>query len=127
MKAVIKVVAIDDDVSIRELLWRIISTIPDTEVIGFSSFEEARQTICQASPDIIFVDGYIYGEKETGLDFVRFVKGCLPATKIVGMSGRALEEEFLEAGADEFLFKPFKVETVRDIIVAEMIRRLATP
>lgn len=42
-----------------------------------------------------------------GLDLTRRLRIQLPETIIIGMSGHDLSVEFLEAGANDFLQKPF--------------------
>ena len=57
-----------------------------------------------------------------GTETVRAMRAQGVTSKICGLSANNLEEEFLSAGADSFLLKPFPCE--KDELRAELLRVL---
>src|SRR3970040_2784792 len=90
------------------------------------SAEEAETTIRASLPDVLVVDWMLPGE--SGLAFVRRLRGD-PRTRnlpILMLTARAMETDKLlglEAGADDYLTKPFSPRELAARIKAVLRRR----
>ena len=99
-----RVMIIDDDRDIRSSLvyaldscgFTVTACENGTEALLNSMFEEF---------DYIITDYDMPGMD--GVELVRRLRGRFPRAVIIGTSGKDLGEEFLRAGANDFLRKPF--------------------
>lgn len=117
-----RILVADDNPSIRGPLCFLLEEEGyDVEVA--ENGEEALQKVRQSKPDILFLD--VMMPLRSGYDVCRAVKAN-PDTKdvyiiILTAKGKSEDKEAgLEAGADEYIFKPFSpikiVEKVRTIL-----------
>ncbi|MBW2029608.1 MAG: response regulator [Deltaproteobacteria bacterium] len=110
-----KIMVVDDDNNIRELLRKFLSR-KGYEVITASDGEEALEKIAEC-PEIILLD--IMMPKIHGLKVLNRIKKQSPKTEIIMMTGLALNViglESLKRGAFEFVTKPLDLEHVDFLI-----------
>jgi len=109
----IKVLFVDDDPILRKLFKRsVLRVAPDWEVREASNGETALVLTESEQFDLIFVDMYMASvEKQLlGTETVAALRHAGVNAKVCGLSANDLEEEFLQAGANAFMFKPFPCE-----------------
>lgn len=104
----LKVLLVEDDREIRTLMQSVL-TVEGFEVVTAVSLSEARSLFANAAPDVIVLDlGLPDGDGATLLRELRR-QGSVP---VVVVSARDNEEQkigLLDAGADDYLVKPFSV------------------
>lgn len=106
----LKVLFVDDDSVLRKLFTRSIRTVcPDWEVRQAASGETALQFTETEHFDLMFIDMYMASvEKQLlGTETVSHLRNNGVTSRICGLSANDKEQEFYDAGADAFLFKPF--------------------
>lgn len=103
-----KILLVDDDRTMRSILKTLLEldkhTVvswdarPDSDIVELARLEK---------PDLIILDVYL--RDISGLDIVRSLRSdpAFTDVKIVMSSGMALNDECKQAGADEFLLKPY--------------------
>jgi PleD family two-component response regulator len=115
---------VDDEKSLHLLLRKIL-TDAGHEVLVTSSGAEAAAAMTERTPDLMLLDLEMPGE--SGLDIARRIKGNpftsrVPILMLTAQSGIETKIEGFEAGADDFLAKPFHP---RELIVrVESLLRL---
>ena len=107
----LSVLFVDDDPILRKLFMRTTKTVaPNWEIREASNGETALRIIESGEHfDLIFVDMYMASvEKQLlGTETVSELRNRGIKSRICGLSANDKEEEFLEAGANAFMFKPF--------------------
>lgn len=102
-----KVMIVDDDRTTTSLLKQLLE-MDDFEVMvvprGLDAFQKAQEF----RPDVFLVDYYL--ADIAGVEFVRQLRASKDflTTPVVMASGRDVEREAKEAGANLFLVKPFE-------------------
>jgi DNA-binding NtrC family response regulator len=112
-----KVAVLDDEAIVCERLK------PALEKAGFDvvTFTQSQKIIDRLSHehfDVVVTDMKMH--KPDGLDVMRFVQQHSPTTKVIIITGFATVEtakEALKSGAVDFIAKPFKISTLRDLVV----------
>ena len=107
-----KVLVVDDDPDMREVLERILETenlTVHTAVDG----QDALQKTVAIKPDLILLD--INMPHLDGLTLCQKIRTGpetqnIPIIIVTGHSSRGRLEQCMEAGADDYLAKPFKME-----------------
>lgn len=103
-----KILLVDDDLSIRSLLT-ILLEIEGFDVIKFHelSIESIISTIKQEKPDVVLLDVHLEGIN--GIDILKTIRSdlSLSSIRIIMSSGNDLKEICINAGANEFLMKPY--------------------
>jgi len=104
MEKTIKVMVVDDDRSILNVMAY------GLESYGYQvrTCENATEALLYAltePSDFVLTDHDMPGMN--GVELTRKLRGLLPAAVIIGMSGRDHGMVFLQAGANDFLQKPF--------------------
>jgi DNA-binding NarL/FixJ family response regulator len=70
-----------------EAIKAILAKIPEIQVIGSTAMPgEALEFCRQKKPDLIIVDGDIYGDKTVSPNFVKNVRKFLPESRVLGMT-----------------------------------------
>lgn len=108
-----KVLVIDDDHGILEVM-KIILEDKGYQVSALSDKDNFQQEIGQNTPDIILLDIWMSGQD--GLELTRLWKSQEETKNIPIILSSALsgaERDAIEAGADDFLAKPFDI---RDLV-----------
>lgn len=107
-----KVLVVDDDPGMREVLESILVT-ENVEVCTAVDGKDAVQKTLAAKPDLILLD--IGMPKLNGLTFCKAIRAGkdtrnTPIIIITSLTAPGRLEECMEAGADDFVGKPFQVE-----------------
>jgi DNA-binding NarL/FixJ family response regulator len=70
-----------------EAIKAILAKIPEIQVIGHTAMPgEALEFCRQKKPDLIIVDGDIYGDKTVSPAFVKNIRKVLPEARLLGMT-----------------------------------------
>lgn len=119
------ILAVDDRAENRELLARYLSRSGHF-VVAAASGDEALQTLAQADVDVVLLDLIMPGMD--GREVLRRIKEHEEwrATPVIVISGQQDMEgiiECIEAGADDYLFKPFNPVLLQARIKAGIERK----
>jgi len=115
-----KILIVDDEILIRELLTLIIENFDETiEVFEASNGLEGLEIIRQQKPDIVFLD--VMMPKMSGFDVCRILQSDPPSWQmdVIVISAKAQETDkqmAQELGAKEFITKPFKIDDIKEVI-----------
>lgn len=98
---------VDDDRTTTSLLKQLLE-MDDFEVMVVPRGQDAFQKALEFRPDVFLVDYYL--SDMAGVEFVRQLRASTDflKTPVVMASGRDVEREASEAGANLFLVKPFE-------------------
>lgn len=121
----LSVLFIDDDTMIRKMFSRTIRTVAPTWIFReASNGETALRIVDEHRFDIIFVDQYMasHTKQLLGTETVRALRAKGVESIICGLSANDKEEEFLRAGANAFMFKPFPCQ--KDALKRELLQLL---
>ncbi len=115
-----KILIAEDEPDIRELVAFTLR-FAGYEVVAASNGEEAVQTASREFPDLILMD--VRMPRMTGYDACRIMKSNakLKDIPVVFLSAKGQESEIqtgLEAGAEEYLLKPFAPDQLTDRVRA---------
>lgn len=107
-----KVLVVDDDPGMREVLESILLT-ENVEICSAVDGKDAVQKMLTLNPDLILLD--VGMPKLNGLTFCKAVRAGtqtrnVPIIIVTSLTARGRLEECMEAGADDFVGKPFEVE-----------------
>lgn len=108
----LSVLFVDDDSVLRKLFSRALRRIrPAWNIREAANGETALQLVesGECSFDLIFMDMYMASvEKQLlGTEAVSALRLQGVTSRICGLSANDIEQEFFDAGADSFMFKPF--------------------
>ena len=112
-----KVLVLDDEPIVCERLKSSLEKY-GLSVETFTDSQKALERLAEECFDVLVTD--LKMKQPDGLEVVRFVKENCPRTKVVVITGFATEHtasEVLEAGASEFIAKPFKISTLRELVL----------
>ena len=106
---------IDDSRVNRILLSSLIEKIEGATVIGFEDPREALDKLFSDPPDIVLVDQMM--ERMSGVDFVREARArpaidAVPIVMVTSNERKEIKEAALEAGATDFIAKPFDTSEI---------------
>ena len=107
-----KVLVVDDDPGMREVLESILVT-EKVEVCTAVDGKEAVQRALAVMPDLILLD--INMPKLNGLTFCKAIRAGpqtrkIPIIIVTSLTAKGRLEECMNAGADDFVGKPFQIE-----------------
>jgi DNA-binding response OmpR family regulator len=119
-----KILIAEDEPDIRELVAFTLR-FAGHEVVASSNGEEAVQLASQEMPDLILMD--VRMPRMTGYDACRIMKASplLKDIPIVFLSAKGQDSEIqtgLEAGAEEYLLKPFAPDQLTERVKAILAR-----
>jgi len=120
----IHILVIDDDNRLRDLLQKFL-TEKGFRVTTAADAEAARQRLASLTFDLLVVDVMMPGE--SGLEFTRSLRATsrVPILMLTAMSETEARIEGLQAGADDYLSKPFEpLELV--LRIQSILRRAQT-
>lgn len=102
-----RVLIADDDETMVSLLTTLLTMEGYTVASLMDKNGDPLENIRAAQPDILLLD--IYLGRHSGLDLVRRIRQDpdLRSLRIIMVSGMNRREECLQAGADDFLLKPY--------------------
>ncbi len=122
MKTPPQVYVIDDDVSVRKSLERLLR-ISGYQVEAYSSAEEFLKTCQMAQHGCIVLDLRMPGLSGEGLqDRLLTMKEALPIIVITGHGSVLVRAGMMKKGAVAFLAKPFDDQELLDAIEAALVR-----
>ena len=116
----IKVLIVDDSVVIRRLLTAVLDAPNDIEVVGYSTNGKlALEKIAQLEPDIVSLD--VMMPVMNGIECMTEIRkrfGDLPVIMFSSLTeeGASVTMEALEAGANDFVTKPWKTDGFADSV-----------
>jgi putative two-component system response regulator len=110
LERVLRVVLIDDSKSVLAALNAALRDLDDIEIIAFTDSAEALQTCLRKTADVMIVDYTMPGYN--GAQLIQALKvepeyRLVPVIMLTSEKERRVRIEALEAGATEFLTKPF--------------------
>jgi DNA-binding response OmpR family regulator len=110
-----RVLVVDDDEKIRNLLSAFFS-FHDYEVVSAGSGIEALHVLKNKSCALLMTDMDM--PEMNGLELVVTIRKMNIPLTIIGMSFQDKKAEFLRAGADYFLCKPFNFQFLKSILTS---------
>jgi two-component system phosphate regulon response regulator PhoB len=122
------VLIVDDEDAIREMVEFTLS-IDGINSIGAGTIAEARKHIRESGPDLILLDWMLRGG-ESGLEFAKVLRAdprgnAIPIIMLTARSGNRDKVLALDAGADDYIAKPFSPSELKARIRA-ILRRAGT-
>ncbi|MEW6419902.1 MAG: response regulator [Nitrospirota bacterium] len=108
-----KVLIVDDNEHIRKLLSDFFS-FSGYEVIMASNGKEALDILKDKACNLLITD--LNMPEMDGIELVVKIRNFNISLPIIGMSFEDKESEFLKAGANYFLLKPFSIHHLRSIV-----------
>lgn len=105
-----KILVVDDDRSVRDTLRQSL-TFNGYDVVQATDGEEAQTLIGKENPDLVIMDGVL--PKVDGLEILRSLRGSGSEVLVLMLSQKsdvADRVAGLDAGADDYLTKPFALE-----------------
>ena len=106
------ILIIDDNREIQEVLTEFLELDCHT-VISADDGASAKEILRTAKPEIVFLD--IGLPDTTGLELLPHIKSTHPSTRVIvitAINDYRIEDLLFEAGADQFLAKPFHCQDV---------------
>ena len=119
------VLVVDDEAPIREMV-QFALTVDGFGCVGAASLAEARARIVDTPLDLILLDWMLPGG-ESGLEFARSMRtdgrnGHLPIIMLSARADNADKVAALDAGADDYISKPFSPSELKARIRAVLRR-----
>ena len=111
VKTVSKILVVDDEPMVREVLSQYLSS-DGFEVIEAGDGDTAVAAVTEQQPDLVLLDLML--PKRNGLDVLGFIRGTssLPVILLTARGDEADRVRGLEAGADDYVVKPFSAREV---------------
>ena len=116
------VMVVDDDPDIRQVVRKVLSGI-GFGVTDAASAEAALDALRQAEPDVVVLDWNLPGM--SGIDMCRRLRGDKSAVPLVFLTAQSGTEDLVqafEAGADDYVTKPFRAAEL-EARVLRLVRR----
>lgn len=116
----ITILVVDDEKLIRNLLGDTLAALGYTTITA-EDYAEAVGILESKHVDIVITD--IMLPDKTGIELIAKVKERLPRTPVLAISGKNVPKQIvMEAGADGFLVKPFRIGVVEDLIQKTLLK-----
>lgn len=120
----IRILVVDDDISMCELLKSILR-LEGYQVVGGAHDGEAAIEMCaKLEPDVVCLD--IDMPRLSGLESLKAIRTAHPDILIVMVSGESrldVVREAMRAGADDFIVKPFNAARIFETLHRHAGRR----
>ena len=114
------ILVIDDMPQVRDFLCNLLEA-DGFEVHGCEDGIAALAAAEKTNFDVIITDYRM--PKMDGLEATKHLRIRLPASIIVGISIENVKDDFLKAGADAFLFKPFEYNSLLELLTVKLAGR----
>lgn len=111
-----KILLVDDDLYMRHMVQTVLDS-NDFDIYCAGDRISALFLLKSVNLDIVISDFHMPGIE--GSELVQIARNNSPRLFIIGISGDDVEKEFLKAGADTFLKKPFSVDKLLSLITSE--------
>src|SRR5713101_6791895 len=127
----IRVLAVDDSVTIREMLSRLIGGQPDMELVGSAaSGQEGLRRAAELQPDVVLMD--IHMPDLDGIQAAWLMSSRAPNGAVIMVTSEEridFLQKAMTAGAQGYVLKPFGngaqlFQTIRDVHGRSAARRL---
>jgi DNA-binding response OmpR family regulator len=108
------IMIIDDNVELQEVLTDFLES-DSHSVVSAKDGASAREMLPTVRPDIVFLDVGL--PDSTGLELLPLIKNTLPDVRVIiitGINDYRVEDLLFEAGADQFVTKPFHGADIKD-------------
>jgi DNA-binding NarL/FixJ family response regulator len=117
MKQLVRVLIVDDQLSVRNGLKALLAFYPEILVVGEAvNGEEALQLVGEQQPQVVVMD--LQMPVMDGVAATRLIKKQWPAIKVIILTVQAARSrEALSAGADIFLLKGNEPAVLRHVII----------
>jgi CheY-like chemotaxis protein len=107
-REVTKIVLADDNADMRDYLQRLLSA--NYQIIAVADGQQALEAIMQDKPDLVLTD--VMMPNLDGFGLLKALRGnpqtaSIPVIMLSARAGEEARVEGLEAGADDYLIKPF--------------------
>lgn len=116
----IKVVVVDDSLSVQRSLGRLLMSTRAIDVVGYAEdVAGAIVLIDETLPDVVVLDVDLRNE-DRGMDVLRHVVRHHAQTRVIALSNftwQAMRDGFLQAGASAYFDKSMEFMKARDWIV----------
>jgi two-component system response regulator (stage 0 sporulation protein A) len=124
MQAPDTILLVDDDPPLTDLITLVLRDLPNCQVLTARNGPEALVLCSSLRPKVMVLD--ILLPHMNGLDLLREMKnrGLLEKTQVIVISGLGYREvvtQAIQAGAKDFIVKPFDVQ-----VLGERVRRAFT-
>jgi two-component system, sensor histidine kinase and response regulator len=114
-----RALVVDDDATIRLVAQRQLGRL-GFEVQTASSGEEAVEIFQTFQPGLILMD--IHMPEMDGIEATKIIRESEPSSAeqqaaiVIAMTASQIRQVVLEAGLDDYLFKPFLFEELREVV-----------
>lgn len=108
------ILIIDDNTELQGVLTDFLES-DDHTVTAVSDGASARRILPTIKPDIVFLDVGL--PDATGLELLPVIKAIHPGTRVLiitGIDDYRVEDLLFEAGADQFITKPFHGQDIQE-------------
>ena len=116
-----KVIVVDDDQTMTSLLQTLLE-LDGYQVVKAGSADAFYEKLESEKPDLVLLDVFL--EDDEGLDVLKNIRNHEDASiaqlPVVMTSGMELSSRCRQAGADDFLLKPYDPEHLLTIIKANL-------
>jgi DNA-binding NtrC family response regulator len=116
----ITILVVDDEKLIRNLLGDTLAALGYTTITA-EDYAQANGILDDRHVDIVITD--IMLPDKTGIELISRVKEKMPKTPVLAISGKNVPKQIvMDAGADGFLVKPFRIGVVEDLIQKTLLK-----
>ena len=120
-KALIRILVVEDDKAVLLMLKKILGMAGYTLVSSAETGKDAQAILAKNTFDLVFLDWWLPDMQ--GIDILKGLRAShdkLPIIMLTSESAKDRVVEALQAGASEYIIKPFSM----DVIVQKMERAL---
>lgn len=117
---------VDDELGVRESLKMVFGK--EYRIVEADSIDVALAKVSEARPDLVLLDMLMPGAD--GMEVLRQIKTILPECRVIivtGVNSQQLASKALEAGACDFIGKPFDVVDLRQKVARALAQSPKPP
>ncbi len=111
----IRALVVDDSSTMRTIVVNSLQAVGVTDVVEAEDGNRALTLFHQDEFDLIAIDWFMPGK--SGLDVIKSIRATGSQVPILMVTAEAMGQQVaaaIEAGASDYLIKPFKIETLRE-------------